>query len=63
MSISNQPVVVESFEQKDEEEGFADKHLNKQQQEFRIEREVGPRFAEPGTFEYEFGMRFKQLFE
>lgn len=60
-------MVVESFEQKDEDEGFAEKHVNRQNQqqaqEFRIEREVGPRFAEPGTFEYEFGMRWKQLFE
>ncbi|KAI1299326.1 Paraspeckle component 1 [Halotydeus destructor] len=57
-----QPVVVEPFEQKDEDEGFADKHINKHQTpEFKIEREVGPRFAEPGTFEFEFSMRWKQL--
>ncbi|RWS16402.1 splicing factor: proline- and glutamine-rich-like protein [Dinothrombium tinctorium] len=57
------PVYVEPFEQRDEEEGFPEKHVNKHHQEFRQEREIGPRFAEPGTFEHEFAMRWKQLFE
>ncbi|RWS28147.1 splicing factor: proline- and glutamine-rich-like protein [Leptotrombidium deliense] len=57
------PVYVEPFEQRDEEEGFPEKHINKHQQDFRQEREVGPRFAEPGTFEHDFAMRWKQLFE
>ena len=30
---------------------------------FFREREKEPRFAPPGTFEYEFGMRWKQLEE
>lgn len=34
------PVVVEPFEQKDEEEGFPEKSLNKSQPDFRQEREV-----------------------
>jgi len=57
------PVYVEPFEQKDDEEGFPEKHVNKHQPEFAAEREVGPRFGEPGTFECEFGMRWKQLFD
>ena len=57
------PVFIESFEQRDEDEGFSEKHINKNSSEFRIERELGPRFADPGTFEYEFACRFKQLYE
>ena len=58
-----QPVVVEPFEEKDDEEGVADRHLNKNTVEYRLEREVGPRFADPGTFEYEFASRWKELFK
>lgn len=57
------PVFIESFEQRDEDEGFGEKHVNKNSSEFRIERELGPRFADPGTFEFEFACRFKQLYE
>ena len=57
------PVIVEPFEQKDEDDGFSEKHVNKNSQEFRIEREIGPRFAERGSFEHEFGSRFKQLYD
>lgn len=57
------PVIVEPFEQKDEDDGFSEKHVNRNAHEFRIERELGPRFAERGSFEYEFGSRFKQLYE
>ena len=60
---SPKPVFVESFEQRDEEEGFPEKQLNKNSADFRQERELGPRFAEPGSFEHEYGMRWKQLYE
>lgn len=56
------PVDIEPFEQKDEDEGLTEKHLTRNA-EFHQEREVGPRFAERGTFEFEFGMRWKQLFD
>ena len=57
------PVFVEPFEQRDEEEGFPEKQINKNTGEFRAEREVGPRFAEPGTFEHEYSVRWKKLIE
>jgi len=57
------PVIVEPFETRDEEEGFSEKHLNRSGPDYRMEREVGPRFAEPGSFEYDFGCRFKELYE
>merc|ERR1711974_463983 len=37
--------------------------LPKRNQEFGMEREVGPRFAAEGSFEYEYGMKWKQLYE
>lgn len=57
------PVFVEPFEQRDEEEGFPEKQINKNTGEFRQEREIGPRFAEPGTFEHEYSVRWKKLIE
>lgn len=57
------PVFVEPFEQRDEEEGFLEKQINKNTQEFRQEREIGPRFAEPGSFEHEYSVRWMKLIE
>jgi len=57
------PVFVEPFEQRDEEEGFPEKQINKNTHEFRQEREIGPRFAEPGTFEHEYSVRWMKLIE
>merc|ERR1711894_838308 len=37
--------------------------LPKRNQEFGMEREVGPRFAMDGSFEYEYGMKWKQLYD
>ncbi|KAM9810676.1 non-POU domain-containing octamer-binding protein-like [Neosynchiropus ocellatus] len=56
------PVTVEPLEQLDEDEGLLDKLINKNQQ-FHKEREQPPRFAQPGTFEYEYAMRWKALME
>ena len=57
------PVFVEPFEQRDEEEGYPEKQINKNTQEFRYERDVGPRFAEPCTFEHEYSVRWMKLIE
>ncbi|XP_040011343.1 non-POU domain-containing octamer-binding protein [Xiphias gladius] len=56
------PVTVEPMEQFDEEEGLSEKLINKNQQ-YHKEREQPPRFAQPGTFEYEYAMRWKALME
>ncbi|XP_053181055.1 non-POU domain-containing octamer-binding protein [Scomber japonicus] len=56
------PVTVEPMEQCDEEEGLSEKLINKNQQ-YHKEREQPPRFAQPGTFEYEYAMRWKALME
>jgi len=60
MGVDPKPIHVEPLEQKDEEDGMPEKFLTKTDQ-YKKEREKEPRFAPPGTFEYEFGMRWKQL--
>ncbi|XP_020320125.1 non-POU domain-containing octamer-binding protein isoform X2 [Oncorhynchus kisutch] len=56
------PVTVEPMEQFDEDEGLPERIVNKNQV-FHKEREQPPRFAQPGTFEYEYAMRWKALME
>ncbi|KAG9509237.1 Hrp65 protein, partial [Fragariocoptes setiger] len=57
------PVLVELVDPRDEEEGFTERQLNRNSHNFRVEREVGPRFSEPGTFEHAFATRWKELYE
>merc|ERR1719400_2184907 len=63
LTASLRPVIVELVEEADDEDGLMDKALPKRNQEFGMEREVGPRFAAEGSFEYEYGMKWKQLYE
>ncbi|XP_036283050.1 non-POU domain-containing octamer-binding protein-like [Pipistrellus kuhlii] len=56
------PVTVELMDRLDDEEGLPEKLLTKNQQ-FHKEREQPPRFAQPGSFEYAYAMRWKALLE
>ncbi|CAN9513445.1 unnamed protein product [Ophioblennius macclurei] len=56
------PIIVEPMDQFDEDEGLPEKLINKNQQ-YHKEREQPPRFAQPGSFEYEYAMRWKALME
>ncbi|XP_067113314.1 non-POU domain-containing octamer-binding protein [Osmerus mordax] len=56
------PVTVEPMDQFDEDEGLPEKLVSKNQQ-FHKEREQPPRFAQPGSFEFEYAMRWKALME
>ncbi|XP_056137328.1 non-POU domain-containing octamer-binding protein [Lampris incognitus] len=56
------PITVEPMEQFDDDEGLPEKIISKNQQ-FHKEREQPPRFAQPGSFEYEYAMRWKALME
>ncbi|XP_018602063.1 non-POU domain-containing octamer-binding protein [Scleropages formosus] len=56
------PLTVEPMDQYDEDEGLPEKLISKNQQ-YHKEREQPPRFAQPGTFEYEYAMRWKALME
>lgn len=60
---SLRPVVVEPFEQQDDVDGYPDKNLPRKNPEFFKARDIGPRFAQLGSFEHEYGTRWKQLHE
>ncbi|XP_031414073.1 paraspeckle component 1 isoform X2 [Clupea harengus] len=62
LTTSPRPVVVELTEQFDEEDGLPEKLLQKSAQ-YHKEREQPPRFAQPGTFEFEYSSRWKALDE
>ncbi|XP_070169013.1 hrp65 protein isoform X1 [Polyergus mexicanus] len=63
VTASLRPVVVELFEQQDDVDGYPDKNLPRKNPEFFKAREIGPRFAQLGSFEHEYGTRWKQLHE
>ncbi|XP_033836860.1 paraspeckle component 1 isoform X1 [Periophthalmus magnuspinnatus] len=56
------PVIVEPSEQFDEEDGLSEKILPKTPRYYK-EREQQPRFAQPGTFEFEYASRWRALEE
>lgn len=60
---SLRPVIVESHDIVDDNDGYPDKNVPKKNVDFHKEREQGPRFASPGSFENEYGMRWKQLYD
>merc|ERR1719297_397011 len=63
LSSSLRPCIVELIEDSEDEDGLLDKNLFKRNEEFGVEREVGPRFANFGSFEFEYGEKWKQLYE
>lgn len=63
LTASPKPVVVEPLEQKDDEDGYPEKLLPKNSPHYLKERDIGPRFAQPNSFEFEFGSKWKQLYE
>jgi len=62
LTSAPRPVTVEPLDQKDEEDGYPEKFINKSDG-YKKDRESEPRFAPPGSFEYEFGLRWKELEE
>ncbi|TRY59040.1 hypothetical protein DNTS_006172, partial [Danionella cerebrum] len=56
------PVIIEPMEQYDDEDGLPEKLLQKSAQ-YHKERGQEPRFAQPGTFEFEYSSRWKALDE
>ena len=64
MSIfrSHRPIRVEQLDQKDEEDGLTEKFVQRNDG-FRMDREKEPRFAQPGSFEFEFGMKHRRIDE
>uniref|UniRef100_UPI0037E80793 splicing factor, proline- and glutamine-rich isoform X2 n=1 Tax=Semicossyphus pulcher TaxID=241346 RepID=UPI0037E80793 len=62
LTTSPRPVVVEPLEQFDDEDGLPEK-LAQKNPRYQGEREEPPRFARPGTFEFEYSKRWKSLDE
>ncbi|CAH1955622.1 unnamed protein product [Acanthoscelides obtectus] len=60
---SLRPVIVETYEVVDDVDGYPEKNIPKKSMDYHKEREQGPRFATPGSFENEYGMRWKQLYD
>jgi len=62
LTSSLRPVIVEPLEPKDEDEGNPELSMHKNEH-YRSERKEGPRFAERNSFEFEYGIRWKRLYE
>uniref|UniRef100_A0A5S6QK13 RRM domain-containing protein n=1 Tax=Trichuris muris TaxID=70415 RepID=A0A5S6QK13_TRIMR len=59
---NGRPVTCEPYEPRDEEDGLWERMIVRNAAYGR-ERQVFPHFAPPGSFEYDFGNRWKQLYE
>ncbi|XP_059585584.1 splicing factor, proline- and glutamine-rich isoform X2 [Alligator mississippiensis] len=62
LTTTPRPVIVEPLEQLDDEDGLPEK-LAQKNPLYQKERETPPRFAQPGTFEFEYSQRWKSLDE
>ncbi|XP_052239072.1 non-POU domain-containing octamer-binding protein-like isoform X5 [Dreissena polymorpha] len=60
LSAYPRPVRVEMLEQRDEEDGLTEKFVQRNDG-FRQDREKEPRFAPPGSFEFEFGNKYRDI--
>jgi proline- and glutamine-rich splicing factor len=56
-------VIAELVTEQDDDDGLPEKNLQKRHHEYQSEREMPPRFAERETFEFEYGQRWKELYE
>merc|ERR1712106_245442 len=63
LNSSPRPVVVEQMAVVDENEGLSEVNIYKRNPEYLKERQDGPHFANSGSFEFEYGQKWKQLFE
>lgn len=63
LTSSLRPCVVESFDHIDENDGLPEKSLMKKSNEYYKARQNGPRFGDVGSFEHEFGTKWKQMYD
>lgn len=64
LTASLKPAIVEAYDLIDDSDGFSEKSImNRKNGDFLKARETGPRFADKGSFEHEYGTRWKQLHE
>ncbi|XP_048765782.1 splicing factor, proline- and glutamine-rich-like isoform X2 [Ostrea edulis] len=62
MTSSPRPMSAENLEAKDEDDGLSERFMPKNQQ-YQGDREKEPRFAPPGSFEYRFGLKYREIDE
>ncbi|KAF7479435.1 Hypothetical predicted protein [Marmota monax] len=62
LTTTPRPVIVEPLEQFNDEDGYPEK-LAERNSKYQKARKKPPRFAECGTFEYEYSQRWKFLYE
>ncbi|CAI4230776.1 unnamed protein product [Auanema sp. JU1783] len=62
LTANSKPISAEVLEQKDEDDGLAERMIPRTPQ-LNKERELGPRFPGPNSFEYIYGMKWKDLYE
>jgi len=63
INSSPRPVVVELMAVVDESEGLSEVNIYKRNPQYHKERQDGPHFANQGSFAYEYGTKWKQLYE
>ncbi|XP_064473359.1 splicing factor, proline- and glutamine-rich-like isoform X3 [Ornithodoros turicata] len=63
LTSTPRPVIVEPLEQRDTDDGLPEMNFPPNHKAMLKEREMGPRIAEPGSFEFEFAMRWKKLYD
>ncbi|XP_014255748.1 hrp65 protein-like isoform X2 [Cimex lectularius] len=57
------PVILEPYDVVEDTDGYSEKSIVKKGADYFEARESGPRFAKQGSFEFEFGTRWKQIHE
>merc|ERR1719361_1736369 len=60
---SLRPVIVEIQDETEDDGGMQEAMLPKRNQDYQMERETGPRFAGVGSFEFEYGAKWKALYD
>ena len=55
-------MIVEPWETRDDEEGYPESSIQKNEA-YKKDRQSGPRFAQPNSFESDYGKHWKQLFD
>ncbi|CAG9764345.1 unnamed protein product [Ceutorhynchus assimilis] len=63
LTSSLQPVIVELYDAVDDIDGYSEKSIIRKTGDYMSEREQPPRFASPDSFEFEYGQKWKCLYE
>ncbi|KJH41559.1 hypothetical protein DICVIV_12466 [Dictyocaulus viviparus] len=62
LTANPKPLIVEVLEPRDEDDGLAERMIPRTSQLIK-ERELGPRFPAQNSFEFVYGMKWKELYE